>query len=89
MSELLNGAMPVPGAPGPQNSASPLVNNTGLPAALFNPAVNANSAPNVLIESVPVTNGGMNTASLRALNAGDVLVNGKSVKGLTLETPPL
>ncbi|NOT62622.1 MAG: cadherin-like domain-containing protein [Acidobacteria bacterium] len=122
----LNGVTPQPGAPGPQNSASPVVNNAGLPVALLNPAVSANNAPNVLVESVPVTvgsatyprslylrrsltnntgravtklrfriveisNGGVNTAILRALNSDDITltINGQSVavKGLTLEAP--
>jgi hypothetical protein len=100
-----------------------VVNNAGLPVALLNLAVSANGAPNVLVESVPVTvgtatyprslylrraltnntgkavtrlrfritemsNGGVNTAILRALNSSDITIDGQSVKGLTLDTVP-
>ena len=119
----LNGVVPVPGAPGPQNSAAPVLNNAGLPAALLNPAVNASSSPNTLIENVPtdhgemmfprslylrrtitnntgkpvtklrfriteISNGGVNTAVLRALSASDITINGQAVKGLKLDTSP-
>ena len=120
----LNGTTPQPGAPGPQSSASPLVNNAGLPVALLNPANSATSGPNTFVENVAVTvgvatyprslylrrtltnntnkpvtklrfriteisNGGVNTAILRALSSDDITINGLAVKGLTLETPPL
>ncbi len=119
----INGVTPQPGAPGPQNSTSPLVNNAGVPVALLNPANSANSAPNTFVENVAVTmgtatyprslylrrtltnntskpvtrlrfriteisNGGVNTAILRALNASDITINGQTVSGLTLETIP-
>ena len=37
---------------------------------------------------IEMSNGGVNTAILRAINSGDITVNGQPVKGLTLETPP-
>ncbi|NOT64137.1 MAG: hypothetical protein HOP19_28310, partial [Acidobacteria bacterium] len=37
---------------------------------------------------IEISNGGVNTAILRALSSADVTVNGTAVKGLTIETPP-
>ncbi|NOT59523.1 MAG: hypothetical protein HOP19_04775, partial [Acidobacteria bacterium] len=122
-SAPLNGVTPALGAPGPQNSASPLVNNAGLPLVLLNPAISPGNQPNSLVENVAVTmgtatyprslylrrtltnnmgkpvtrlrfrimelsNGGVNTAILRALSSSDITVNGLPVKGLTLDQLP-
>ena len=53
-----------------------LTNNTGKPVTRLR------------FRITEISNGGVNTAILRALSSSDITVNGQLVKGLTLETPP-
>jgi N-acetylneuraminic acid mutarotase len=53
------------GAPGPENSASPIQRNAFIKALLVNPGVASTQAPNRERNMTPVTNGALGTLSIR------------------------
>jgi hypothetical protein len=53
------------GAPGPENSASPIQRNAGLKGSLVVPQVASTDAPNRVRDFTPVTNGSQGTLTIR------------------------
>jgi len=61
----LNGAPSILGAPGPENSASPIQHNATIAASLLDPSASANTAPNRGRSTTPITNGSFGTITFR------------------------